>query len=275
MARMGRHTIPRSKRSWVLPTPPSTQVCTHERGPGTTVCLRCRHAERREARVRTKRLLLRGTAVAIVVGTFIAAGAVGATAIRAKVGANRAAGRVDSAASTRAEVAPVVSAVDSAPAPTNVTPRAEKPATPAQNAVANRPAPAPVTRATVAAAAPISPIIPIGRTDLPDSVTAIRTDSNVVVSFDLMMVRTRRAQKFEQFVRATLPAIYGRGARDALAKVPDGTLASQGDLITELPNKGLRIPVGTDWQIRLFPETRPGHDGPLVVRYRVSVVPGN
>jgi hypothetical protein len=26
--------------------------------------------------------------------------------------------------------------------------------------------------------------------------------------------------------------------------------------------------------IRLFPETRQGQDGPLVVRYRVSVVPG-
>jgi hypothetical protein len=29
------------------------------------------------------------------------------------------------------------------------------------------------------------------------------------------------------------------------------------------------------WSIQLYPETRPGQDGPLVVRYRVSVVSRN
>lgn len=103
--------------------------------------------------------------------------------------------------------------------------------------------------------------------------TAIRGDSEVVLSFDLMMVRTRRPEKFEQFVRSTLPAIYGRGIQDALSKIPDGGLASQGALLTELPARGMRIPVTSEWMIRLFPETRPGQDGPLVIRYRVSVVP--
>jgi hypothetical protein len=113
----------------------------------------------------------------------------------------------------------------------------------------------------------------MGRSTLPEGVTAVRTDSNVVVSFDLTMVRTRRPSKFEQLVRATLPAIYGRPASDALARIPDGGLASQGDLFTELPAKGMRISPGTDWIILLYPETRPGNDGPLVVRYRVTVVP--
>jgi len=113
----------------------------------------------------------------------------------------------------------------------------------------------------------------MGSSDLPDGVTALRGDSDVVVSFDLTMVRTRRADKFEQFVRSSLPVIYGRGVRDLLARIPYGGLASQGELLTELPRRGMRIPVTGEWMIRLFPETRPGQDGPLVIRYRVAVVP--
>jgi hypothetical protein len=113
----------------------------------------------------------------------------------------------------------------------------------------------------------------MGPSNLSDGVTAVRGDSEVVVSFDLTMVRTRRPDKFEQFVRATLPVIYGPGVRDFLTKIPEGGLARQGELLGELPKRGLRIPVSGEWMIRLFPETRPGQDGPLVVRYRVAVVP--
>ena len=113
----------------------------------------------------------------------------------------------------------------------------------------------------------------MGESTILDGVTVLRTDSNVVVSFDLTMVRTRRSDKFEQFVRTTLPLIYGSRARDALAKIPSGELASQGDLLTELPAKGIHISPGTDWIILLYPETKPDSDGPIVVRYRVSVVP--
>ena len=91
--------------------------------------------------------------------------------------------------------------------------------------------------------------------------------------FVTLKTAKHNAAWFEQFVRATLPLIYGRSATDALSKIPDGGLAAQGDLFAELPQKGMRIPVGDAWTIRLFPETRPGNDGPLVVRYRVSVVP--
>ncbi len=119
---------------------------------------------------------------------------------------------------------------------------------------------------------PLLPILPTGESPLSDGVTAVRTDSGVVVSFDSPMVRTRRASKFESFVRATLPAIYGRGADSALAHVPDGALAGQGDLFSELPTRGMRIPAGNAWEIRLYPEARAGQDGPLIVRFRVSVV---
>jgi hypothetical protein len=74
--------------------------------------------------------------------------------------------------------------------------------------------------------------------------------------------------KFERFVRTTLPAVYGPGIDSVLSKIAVGGLASQGNLVTELPSAGVRIPVNDAWELRLFPETRKGQDGPLVVRYR-------
>jgi hypothetical protein len=226
-----------------------------------------------------QRLLLRGGAVAIVVVTFIAAGLVGATAIRAKVddAANRANENESSRRAARAAVSSPATASDSddgaastrAPMVTAsmAGAAAARTSTSASSAASRQPAAAP------RGAAPVNPAIAMGRTDLPDSVVALRGDTDVVVSFDVPMVRTRRPDKFEQFVRTTLPLIYGGAAREALSKIPQGGLASQGDLLAELPRKGMRIPLGYEWAIRLFPETRPGQDGPIVVRYRASVVP--
>jgi hypothetical protein len=55
--------------------------------------------------------------------------------------------------------------------------------------------------------------------------------------------------------------------------MPVGAIAEQGDLLTELPSRGVRIPLNGAWMVRLFPETRPGQDGPLVIRYRVRITP--
>jgi hypothetical protein len=114
-------------------------------------------------------------------------------------------------------------------------------------------------------------IVPPGESPLPDGVTAFRDDAVVTVSFDTPLARTRVAEKFERFVRATLPAVFGSGADSALAKLPVGALANQGNLIAELPSTGVRIPVGSVWEIRVYPETRKGLDGPLVIRYRTTV----
>jgi hypothetical protein len=119
----------------------------------------------------------------------------------------------------------------------------------------------------------LAPIVPAGQSELSAGVTALRGDSDVVVAFDTPMARTRRPEKFEAFVRTTLPMVYGAAARNVLAKLPDGTIVGQGELLSELPKRGIRIPLDAEWMIRLFPETRPGQDGPLVIRYRVSVVP--
>ena len=101
----------------------------------------------------------------------------------------------------------------------------------------------------------------------------MRNDTDVVVSFDLQDIRTRRGDKFEAIVRSTLPAVYGPSAAELLTRIPDGAIAGQGNLMTELPRRGVRIPVTTGWAIRVFPEIRPGRDGPLVIRYRAVLAP--
>jgi len=235
----------------------SPQVCTHERGVGTTVCLHCRKEARLVAKDRRRRLMLRGAAGAIVVATGLAATALGATAIRT-------AKRADSAQPKN----PVKVALDSTRAPIDSAAR-----TPTSAAAGSVTAIPPVTTAPVVAkaTAPV-PTIPMGNSSLDGGISAERTDTAVTISFDMPMTRTRRAEKFEQLVRATLPNIYGRTIDSVLTAIPAGALAKQGDLLTELPSRGLRIPVDDAWEIRVFPETRKGVEGPLVVRYRAAAV---
>jgi hypothetical protein len=64
--------------------------------------------------------------------------------------------------------------------------------------------------------------------------------------------------------------VYGARADSLLAGVPEGGLVD-GDLLTELPARGLRVALADGWALRVWPETRPGRDGPLVVRYRTVV----
>jgi hypothetical protein len=218
--------------------------------------------------------MLRGSAVAIVMATFVAAGAVGAAAIR-----NKAEGRSQrSAAGTAA--APGTDSVTQAAKDTPRDSATDRP-TVFQSKPVSSPAAAPVTAAPVATVArtpdrqrpTLIPVVPAGQSDLESGVTAVRGDTDVVVAFDTPMMRTRRPEKFEQFVRTTLPLVYGSAVRNVLARIPDGTISGQGELLTELPKRGVRIPLDGAWSIRLYPETRPGQDGPLVIRYRVTVVP--
>ncbi|HEY9226962.1 MAG TPA: hypothetical protein VIP11_09965 [Gemmatimonadaceae bacterium] len=195
--------------------------------------------------------MLRGSAVGIVVITFVAAATVGASAIR------NASSRPDSNAPVHTDS---VATAKPSPAETLVT-QAAAPAATQPNRAIETPTP------------PFGPTLPQGESTLQEGVTAVRGDSDVVVSFDKPMTRTRRADKFEQFVRSTLPEVYGPAVGDLLDKLPVGTLSAQGDLLTELPTRGLRIPVNAAWAIRVFPETRPGQEGPLVVRYRVRLAP--
>ena len=237
---------------------PWMETCTHDRGPGTTVCLHCRYEARVAARARRQRLLLRVGASAIIVVTLTAGGVAAASAIRARGARSHDA---DSHAPVRTADATTSSMRQSSAA--------------SAGASASRKSQSQIGAAGhVVDQAPLAPVIPMGQSMLAAGVVAARTDSSVLVSFDAPMLRTRMPVKFEAFVRSTLPAIYGVGADSALSRLADGGIARQGDLLTELPTRGVRIPVRGGWTIALFPETRPGQDGPLVIRYRVSVIKG-
>jgi hypothetical protein len=131
------------------------------------------------------------------------------------------------------------------------------------------PTPAPALVAPAAPArAPRAPIVAEGRTELRDGIVAVRTGDTVAVHFDTPHARTRRPEKFERIVRATLPEVLGPMAESLLAATPAGRIAGAGDLLTELPVRGVQVGSGAD-ALTLWPETRPGRDGPLVVTYRV------
>jgi hypothetical protein len=91
------------------------------------------------------------------------------------------------------------------------------------------------------------------------------------VHFDTSPLRTRRADKFDHVVRQTLPAVYGALADTLLAAIPEGRLAAPNELVTTLPTRGIQLPMPNGWRLGIWPETRPGRDGPLVVGYRALV----
>jgi hypothetical protein len=67
-----------------------------------------------------------------------------------------------------------------------------------------------------------------------------------------------------------LPLVFGEDVRTALDSIPAGTFASTGDLVTQLPERGIPLKVG-EHTLRVYPVVRPGRDGPLVYAYRASV----
>lgn len=237
-----------------LPTNP----CPHELRPGTTVCLHCRWEARSATRRRRRRLLMKGSSGLALLSTLAVIGLVGRVAFEKRLSSPR----LRVATATVMSDAGGDAAKAMAAAPSTAQQGVTTPAAPA-------PAPATTTPVTPA---PVSPLVPQGQSSLPDSLLATRADSVITVSFDRTMIRTRNPWKFERLVRSTLPALYGPLADSALARIPEGGLVRQGDLINELPTRGMRIPVAPGWTFTLFPITRPGQDGPLVTQYRVSVV---
>lgn len=250
--------------------PRSIPPCDHELRPGITVCLRCQHAERAAKRARQRQLIARGAAATLLLAVIAAVGIAGATAIRARMGTQGtqpAAGgetpvTVPSTQpdSTNPAVKPsgesvMRSAVATANAASALTPRASLPA----QALA--------TSGAVSGIA-VAPVVPVGRTALRDTMVAERAGDTVRVSFDLMFSRTRRPDKFEQIVRSTLPQVYGSAIDSALRALPVGAVARAGDLVTTLPEQGFRIPLAGGRTIAVWPETRAGRDGPLVIAYR-------
>lgn len=119
----------------------------------------------------------------------------------------------------------------------------------------------------------LEPKIAEGRRNLAESMFAVREGPEVTVHFDTDAWRTRYDWKFERVVRATLPILFGNVVRAALDSIPEGQLAAGGDLLTELTTRGIELPISEGQILRLWPVTRPGQDGPLVVAYRASSAP--
>jgi len=115
--------------------------------------------------------------------------------------------------------------------------------------------------------------VPTGQTALRDSMYVERDADSAVVHFDTEMGRTRRRDKFETTVRATLPLLYGARADSMLATLPEGSITGNGDLVSEVATHGVKLMVPGGGTLDLLPLTRPGRDGPLVVGYRVRVTP--
>ena len=115
--------------------------------------------------------------------------------------------------------------------------------------------------------------VPAGRTGLRDSMYVERDGDSAVVHFDTELARTRRRDKFETTVRITLPVLYGALADSMLSALPEGAITGGRDLVSEVAVRGVRLAIPTGGTLELWPVTRPGRDGPLVVGYRVRVTP--
>ena len=58
-----------------------------------------------------------------------------------------------------------------------------------------------------------------------------------------------------------------------LAAIPDGGITGDRNLVSEVAASGVRLPIATGGTLELWPVTRPGRDGPLVVGYWARVTP--
>ena len=234
-------------------TSPNAQ-CPHERRPGTTVCLHCRHEELETARRRRRHFASRAGVIALGLGVFAIFGVAGANAVQSRLA------RSTSVATKSADSSDSVDRIR------------RKETAPARRPVEANERSFSVSQASSGArdVAAFLPVIPEGRSELGDSVFAVRQGTNLAVHFDTPLARTRRRDKFEQIVRATLPKVLGPAADSILAHLPEGSMAS-GDLVSELTQRGIRLPAHAGYSVVVWPETRPGQDGPLVVSYRLTI----
>jgi hypothetical protein len=241
-------------------------LCPHELRPGTAVCLRCQHAERGVKRAKQRQMLARGGAAVLSLAVIAAVGIAAVTALRGRGGSKAA--PLDQGRSTMAGATDSSAASDTTDSAFSAAAPAYEAARPAVVAKGNVPGPATSVAPAAGAAAVVAPVVPVGRTSLRDTMVAERAGDTVRVSFDLLLSRTRRPDKFEAIMRSTLPQVYGPLADSALQALPVGAVARAGDLMTTLPERGFHIPVAGGHTIAVWPETRAGRDGPLVVAYR-------
>ena len=243
--------------------------CPHELRPGTSVCLHCLAVERAAGRRRAKQ-----TALRLISGAFVVAG--GTLAAR-----QLAFFVSEPAVRPAAESAPTVAADVPAERPAEPQAPSVRPGTDEVVTVGEEPMPTPMFRPaaaiTITAPAPtrrpggVTPTVREGTSDIGGGMIAERRGDTVTVHFDTELNRTRRADKFERIVRATLPRLYGAPVEAALAGVPEGALV-RGDPTRTLPRTGLQLRLPDGGTLAVWPTTRAGRDGPLVVTYVATVM---
>ena len=138
---------------------------------------------------------------------------------------------------------------------------------PAQPAVEASAPPAPVTTP-----APRSGFVIVeGRTQLSDSVFAVRTGDSVVVNFDAYGYRTRRSTKLESSLRETLPMVFGKMATASIDTLTPGAFVANRDVVGQLARDGMRVKLdnGAIAHIRVL--TRIVSDGPIAIGYLATI----
>jgi hypothetical protein len=153
-----------------------------------------------------------------------------------------------------------------------VVPRGAGRPTDSVPAVSTPPSPPELATARSRAELPVRPIVAEGRTDLGDSVFAERAGGDVTVHFDTELLRTRLEEKFERVVRMTLPKVYGSEVGARLDSISPGQFVRGGNLLSDLPARGIALALpARNRTLMLYPVTRQGLDGPIVVAYRATV----
>jgi hypothetical protein len=245
---------------------PSQPTCTHDRGRGTTVCLRCRHEQARASQRRRQKFLIQFLGFASVAAIVGVAGVGAASTLRNRDAVTTSGGTVvDTKPAARAKVAPkqvapksepVVQQSAATPAPIPVAPAVT---TPAPAPVVSRPA----TRGGY--------VLVEGRTRLADSIYAMRTGDSVVVNFDAYGFRTRRAAKLEQSLRLTLPMVFGKMATASIDTVSQGGFVTNRDVVGSLAGEGMRVTLDNGATVRIKVLTRVVSDGPIAIGYLAMI----
>ena len=219
-------------------------------------------------------MLARGGAAVLSLAVIAAVGVTAFTTIRARSSGSTPARATDLVARAGDSVATEPQESDTTAAPMASEPMSAGVvmAQPAPSSPPPQPTPIAATpvalRTPIVTAKQVPLVVPVGRSELRDTMIAERAGDTVRVSFDLLLSRTRRPDKFEAIMRSTLPQVYGSSVDSALRALPAGAIARAGDLMTTLPERGFHIPLTDGRTIGVWPVTREGRDGPLVVAYR-------
>jgi hypothetical protein len=265
-------------------------TCQHERRPHTTICLLCRRDERAAVLARRRRAVGRVSLMGLAVVFFSAGGVAAVTAMEGRWPATPSLGHWPAAdgwfelarTRTRDVISNLTRRASAAPVPIYASPIVTDsvaltdsfqvvPAGDTVLAALNEALRQAQDSAAGLSAPPLKPIVAEGRTALRDGLVAVRTGDTITVHFDTPLLRTRQPLKFEQLVRTTLPAIYGAAVESVLATVAAGELIRGVDPTATASTHGVYLPLASGWSLALWPETRPGRDGPLIVTFRTAL----